>query len=185
MPAYLNGQLLIAMPQMDDKRFQNTVLLVCSHDADQAMGVVLNVQHDELELGDLAEQVGIGTPRFNANEPIYKGGPVESSRGIVVHSSDHILPDTKPINEDMAMTSNIKILTEITNGIGPNHFLVALGHASWTAGQLDQELRDNIWLTMPYDAELIFDHSPDQIWAACYSHLGISLGHISTTAGHA
>ena len=109
MTAYLDGQLLVAMPQMDDKRFKQTVLLVCSHDADAAMGVVLNQQREDLYLKDLAEQVGIGTPRFNANIPIYRGGPVEQSRGIVIHSNEHMLPDSLPISHHMAMTSNIKI----------------------------------------------------------------------------
>ncbi|MCE2516288.1 MAG: YqgE/AlgH family protein [Alphaproteobacteria bacterium] len=185
MPGFLNGQLLIAMPQMDDKRFQNTVLLICSHDSTQAMGVVLNQRHNDLELSELAQQVGIGEPRFNANEPIHIGGPVEPSRGIVVHSSEHVLPDTTPINHDMAMTANIKVLSEIINGVGPNDFIIALGHASWTAGQLEKELRDNIWLTMPYESDLIFDHSPEEIWGACFTRLGISAGHLSTTAGHA
>jgi putative transcriptional regulator len=185
MPSFLNGQLLIAMPQMDDKRFQNTVILVCKHDANQAMGVVLNRHHDNLVLTNLAEQVGIGKPRFNADVPIYIGGPVSSSRGIVIHSSDHVLPDSTTINHDMAMTSNIKVLSEIINGVGPSKFLVALGHASWSAGQLDQELRDNIWLTMPYETDLIFDHSPTEIWNACFTRLGISAGHLSGTAGHA
>ncbi len=185
MPGYLTGQLLIAMPQMDDSRFQHTVLLVCQHDSNSAMGVVLNQHRDGIMMDDLSEQVGIGTPRFNRDEPIYYGGPVEQSRGIVVHSSDHILPDSVIISADMAMTSNIKILSEIANGIGPTQFIIALGHASWTAGQLDQELRDNIWLTMPYDADLIFANKADDIWGECFSSLGIARGHLSISAGHA
>ena len=185
MSDYLTGQLLVAMPQMDDKRFQHTVLLVCQHDSESAMGVILNQHRANLQLDDLTEQVGIGTPRFNADEPIYYGGPIEETRGIVIHSSDHILPDSIIISRDMAMTSNIKILSEISNGIGPNQYIIALGHASWTAGQLDQELRDNAWLTMPYDADLIFDNKSDDIWGACFNSLGIARGHLSISAGHA
>ena len=185
MSGYLTGQLLVAMPQMDDTRFQHTVLLVCQHDSASAMGVVLNQQRDGLMLDELTEQVGIGTPRFNRDEPIYYGGPVEQSRGIVIHSSDHILPDSIIISADMAMTSNIKILSEIANGLGPNQYIVALGHASWSAGQLDQELRDNVWLTMPYDADLIFANKSQDIWSACFSSLGIARSHLSARAGRA
>lgn len=185
MTAYLDGQLLVAMPQMDDKRFKQTVLLVCSHDADAAMGVVLNQQREDLYLKDLAEQVGIGTPRFNANIPIYRGGPVEQSRGIVIHSNEHMLPDSLPISHHMAMTSNIKILSEIAGGVGPNDYIIALGHASWTAGQLEQELHDNVWLTLPYEADLIFDNDSGDIWTSCFNRLGITAAHLSATAGHA
>lgn len=185
MADFLNGQLLIAMPQMDDHRFHNTVVLICSHDSDQAMGVVLNQRCDDLTLANLTEQIGIGLPRFHGDEPVYIGGPVEPSRGIVVHSSDHVLPDTTTINHDMAMTFNIKVLSEIANGVGPNKFLITLGHARWGPQQLDQELRNNLWLTMPYEADLIFEFSPEQIWGACLARLGISAAHLSTSAGHA
>ena len=185
MTSFLNGQLLIAMPQMDDERFQHSVVLVCSHDEKQAMGVVVNKRHQKLRLADVAEQIGIGTPRFYADHPIYNGGPMETSRGIVVHSAEHILPDTTMINNEMAMTSNIKVLSEIANGVGPDEFIITLGHASWTAGQLEQELMDNVWLTMPYEPDLIFDQDADAIWGACFTHLGISMVHMSGTAGHA
>jgi putative transcriptional regulator len=185
MTGYLTGQLLIAMPQMDDTRFRHTVLLVCQHDSKSAMGVILNQRREGVELADLSKQLEMGTPRFNCHEPIYNGGPVEQTRGVVVHSGDHILPDSVIISPDMAMTSNIKILSEISDGIGPNQFIIALGHASWTAGQLDQELRDNIWLTMPYDADLIFSNSSDDIWGACFNSLGISRWNLSANAGHA
>ena len=185
MTAYLDGQLLVAMPQMDDKRFKETVILVCSHDGTSAMGVILNQKRKDLYLKDLAEQVGIGTPRFNTDIPIYNGGPVEQSRGIVIHSSEHMLPDSMDINRNMAMTSNIKILSEIAGGVGPEDFIIALGHASWTEGQLEQELHDNVWLTLPYEPELIFDNHADDIWASCFNHLGIATAHLSATAGHA
>ena len=185
MAGYLTGQLLIAMPQMDDTRFQNTVVLICQHDNSSAMGVILNQERDGLHLDELTEQVGIGTPRFNSDEPIYHGGPVEQSRGVVIHSSDHILPDSIIISADIALTTNIKILSEISNGIGPNQYIVALGHASWCEGQLEQELRENVWLTMPYDADLIFDNNSQDIWGACFNRLGISRGHLSASVGHA
>ncbi|MGU9961542.1 MAG: YqgE/AlgH family protein [Candidatus Puniceispirillales bacterium WSBS_2018_MAG_OTU23] len=185
MSSFLNGQILIAMPQMDDPRFQGGVILVCSHDADHAVGIVVNKLFNTLKLADLADQIDIGTPRFHGRAPIYNGGPVEPTRGMVIHSSDHHLPDTKPINGDMAMTTNVKILNEIANNVGPSDFIIALGHASWTAGQLEKELLDNVWLTMEYEQGLIFDAPPESIWNACFNRLGISVGNISAVAGHA
>jgi putative transcriptional regulator len=185
MSAFLTGQLLVAMPQMDDKRFRHTVLLICSHDENAAMGVIVNQPREDLHLSDLAEQLGIGTPRFNALDPIYNGGPMEQSRGIVIHSSEHMLPDSLTITPDMGMTSNIKILSEIANGYGPSDYLIALGHASWTGGQLERELHDNVWLTMPYEADLVFDQQVNEIWSSCFSRLGIATAHLSPVAGNA
>ena len=185
MANYLAGQMLIAMPQMDDKRFRNSVILICSHDSDAAMGLIINQPMDGLYLDELAEQIGIGTPRFCGDVPIFNGGPVEQSRGMVLHSSEHVLPDTITINDRMAMTSNIKIIAEIGNGHGPTDFIVALGHASWSAGQLEDELRSNVWLTMPFQEDLIFGEPMGGIWSSCYSRMGISTAHISPFSGNA
>lgn len=185
MANYLTGQMLIAMPQMDDKRFRNTVILVCSHDSDSAMGVIINQPMDGLQLDELAEQIGIGTPRFAGDTPVYNGGPVEQSRGMVLHSAEHVLPDSITINDRMAMTSNIKIIAEIANGYGPNDFIVALGHASWSAGQLERELRSNVWLTMPFQEDLVFGGGMEAVWASCYSRMGIEAAHISPFIGNA
>lgn len=185
MANYLTGQLLIAMPQMDDKRFRNSVILICSHDSDAAMGVIVNQPVENLSLEGLAEQIGIGTPLFAGDTPVYNGGPMEQSRGMVVHSSEHMLPDSISITHSMAMTSNIKIITEIANGYGPREYIVTLGHASWSAGQLEREIRSNVWLTMPFQKDLVFSQSIDTVWASCFSRLGISAAHISCTAGHA
>ena len=185
MAHYLTGQFLIAMPQMDDSRFRNAVIFMCSHDDDAAMGVVINQAMDGLYLDSLAEQIGIGTPRFWGETPVFNGGPVEPSRGLVIHSSEHVLPDSITISDRMAMTSNIKIINEIANGHGPQDFLVTLGHASWTAGQLEQEIRNNVWLTMPFQRDLLFSDKIDTIWPSCYSRLGISAAHISPFYGHA
>ena len=185
MSAYLTGQLLIAMPLMDDKRFKNSVILICSHDEEGATGIIVNQMREDIHLHDLTEQLALGAPRFNENAPIYLGGPVDQSRGIVIHSSDHMLPDSISIGHAMAMTSNIKILSEIADGVGPADYLIALGHASWTEGQLEQELMDNVWLTLPYPGDLVFKTEQDQIWSACFSRLGITPTHLSTVAGHA
>ena len=185
MANYLAGQLLVAMPQMDDDRFRNTVLLVCKHDGESAMGLVINRPMDNLHLDQMAEQIGVGTPRFFGDTPIFNGGPVEQSRGMVLHTADHVLPGSININDRVAMTSNIKIISEISNGCGPSDFLITLGHASWSAGQLERELRGNVWLTMPFEQDIIFGQEMDSTWASCYNRLGASAASISPVSGNA
>ena len=182
---YLAGQMLVAMPQMDDARFRNTVLVICKHDRDSAMGLVVNRPMDNLHLNQMAEQIGVGTPRFFGDTPIFNGGPVEQSRGMVLHSSDHVLPGSININERVAMTSNVKIITEISNGCGPEDFIITLGHASWSPGQLERELRGNVWLTMPFEEDIIFSQEMEATWSTCYRRLGFSAANISPYSGNA
>ena len=185
MPCYLTGQLLIAMPQMNDQRFRNTVILICEHDENHAMGVVVNKPKQNLTLDDIAEQAGISPPKFYGNDLVYEGGPVTPTKGIVIHSTDHHLSGTKNINDTVAFTKNVKMLTEITNGNGPQNFIVTLGHAGWSKAQLESEIHDNVWLTMPCEDRLIFDQPHDQIWESCFTHLGIKASALSAVAGHA
>ena len=185
MTNFLAGQMLIAMPQMDDARFRNTVLLICQHDQSSAMGLVINRPMDNLHLNQMAEQIGVGTPRFFGDTPIYNGGPVEQSRGMVLHSSEHVLPGSITINERIAMTSNIKIISEISNGCGPAEFIITLGHASWSAGQLERELRGNIWLTMPFEKDIIFGEEMESTWNSCFNRLGASAASVSPYCGNA
>ncbi len=185
MSGYLIGQLLVAMPQMEDSRFQESVLLVCKHDKEGAMGITLNRPRDDLQFESLMKQVKIAQPRFNTAAPIYDGGPVEQTRGTVIHSTDHMLPGSISITNDMAMTSNTNILREIAEGNAPNKFIITLGHASWEKGQLEQELKNNVWLTLPYEQSLIFNTDFEDMWGSCFTHLGISTAQLSATAGHA
>ena len=185
MSNYLSGQILIAAPQMDDPRFHNTVLLICRHDASSAMGFILNKQAEGLSLNDLAEQVGLGTPRFCGDTPVHYGGPVETSRGMVLHSPDHVLPESEMVGDVAAITTNVRIISEIANGCGPNDFIIALGHAGWSAGQLEQELKGSCWITMPYVEDLVFGCLSDNLWSDCYNRLGIATEHISSSVGHA
>ena len=185
MANYLAGQMLVAMPQMDDQRFRSTVLLICKHDSESAMGLVINRTMDNLQLDQMAEQIGVGTPRFFGDTPIHYGGPVEQSRGTVLHSADHVLPGSVSINDRVAMTSNVKIISEITNGCGPTDFIITLGHASWSPGQLERELRSNFWLTMPFEKDIIFSQEMESTWTACYKRLGASAASISPHSGNA
>ena len=185
MSDYLNGQLLVAMPQMDDKSFKQSVVMLCSHDDDSAMGVVINHPMEGLKLKGLAKQIGITTPRTLGETPVFVGGPVEPSRGMVLHTTEHMLPDSINVNDRIAMTSNVKIINEIVNGHGPNDFIITLGHAEWAAGQLEDEIKSNVWLTMPFEEDLIFDKKNDSVWATCYARMGISAAHISPVIGNA
>ena len=185
MSNYLAGQMLVAMPQMDDKRFRNTVLVICKHDSESAMGLVVNRQMDNLQLDQMAEQIGVGTPRFFGDTPIHYGGPVEQSRGMVLHTSDHVLPGSITINDRVAMTSNVKIISEISNGCGPTDFIITLGHASWSPGQLERELRGNIWLTMPFEKDIIFNPEKESTWSSCFNRLGFTSASISPYSGNA
>ena len=133
----LQGHLLIAHPQIDDGRFAKAVIMMCQHDGNSAMGVVINHRAARMNLGKLYATLDIGTPRFCADQPVHIGGPVESNRGFVLHSQDHMLPESMPITPDIGLTSSIEILRDITNGTGPVHSLVSLGCAGWHAGQLE------------------------------------------------
>ncbi len=181
----LTGQLLIASPQMDDPRFANSVILICEHDADSAMGLIINQKTDDLDLDELATQLDIGTPKCNGDVPIHYGGPVEKSRGTVLHSTDHMIPETVTIGHVAAMTANIRIISEIAGGQGPSEFIIALGHAGWSAGQLEREIKDNCWITMPYAHDLVFSCLSRNQWQDCYSRLGIATEHMSASIGHA
>jgi putative transcriptional regulator len=181
----LLGQLLIASPQMDDPRFVNAVILICHHDETSAMGLIINHKADGMDLDELSKQLGTGTPRFGGDTPVHYGGPVEPSRGMVLHSSDHVLPETVMVSNEVAMTANIRIISEITNGYGPSEFIIALGHASWAAGQLENELKSNAWIIMPYAHDLVFSCLNRDQWQDCYSRLGIATEHMSSSVGHA
>ena len=183
MTKSLAGQLLVASPQIDDSRFRNAVILVCEHDRSKAMGLIVNRQVDGLDLATMSKHLGIAKPRFHSDAPIYMGGPVESSRGIVLHSTDHVLPESVMIADVAALTAHIRIVTEIAKGQGPSDFIIALGHANWGAQQLEHELKNNVWLTMPYAHDLVFaDGDP---WHECYARLGIAVPHFSGQIGTA
>ena len=181
----LQGQLLIASPHMDDTRFQRSVIMMCQHDAQSAMGLVINKQASRLKLGDLFEKLDIGAPRFAAQNPVHIGGPVDSNRGFVLHSQDHMLPDSIQVTHDIGLTASIDILRDITEGIGPAQSIVSLGCAGWGAGQLDQEISENVWLNLPASAPLVFDYDRDTLWEQGFTTLGIDPGFFAGTAGSA
>jgi putative transcriptional regulator len=181
----LQGQLLLASPHIGDERFEKSVILMCHHDADSAMGLVINRRTSNLSLGDLYEKLDIGAPRFSVDDPVHIGGPVDGNRGFVLHSQDHMLPDSMAVTHDIGLTASIDMLRDITEGIGPMHTIVSLGCAGWSAGQLDREMAENVWLSLPASAQLVFDHDHKTLWENGFATLGIDPGFFAGNAGTA
>lgn len=184
-PLYLTGQLLIAMPGMPDPRFARSVIYVCAHNAEGAMGLVINRLFGAITFNDLIDQLGIETGPLKSDLRIHFGGPVDSGRGFVLHSVDFIREGTMLVDEDVALTATIDILRAIAEGDGPRHSLLALGYAGWGAGQLDAEIQANGWLTAPADEAILFDHDLDTKWERAIAKLGFQVSMLSGEAGHA
>ena len=190
---YLDGQLLIAMPGMADDRFARAVIYVCAHSAEGAMGIVLNRPAADLSFPDLLVQLDIvpameriRLPQGVGKMQVLMGGPVETSRGFVLHSPDfHIEQSTLPIDDGVCLTATIDILRAIARGDGPRSAVLALGYAGWNAGQLESEIQANGWLTCEADAELIFNSSADVRYELAMRKIGIEPAMLSMEAGHA
>lgn len=183
--AYLTGQLLVAMPGIGDERFDKTVIYLCAHSDEGAMGLVVNREIDSLTFPDLLEQLNI-EPDLGA-QPIQVqfGGPVESGRGFVLHSPDYVQDGTLVVDNSIALTATVDILRAIADGDGPKNTLLALGYAGWGPGQLDLEIRSNGWLHVPADEELIFGGDLEAKWEQAMTKIGIDPRMLSDAAGHA
>ncbi len=182
---YLTGQLLIAMPQMQDPRFERSVIYICVHNAEGAMGLLVNRRAEELTFHELLQQLGIETGNPPAELPIHIGGPVESGRGFVLHTNDYAQGSTIRVDDMVNLTATIDILKDIAEGHGPRQALLALGYAGWGAGQLDGEIQQNAWLNVPADETLIFDSSLEKKWERSIAKLGVDISLLSGDAGHA
>ncbi len=182
---WLTGQLLIAMPQMEDPRFARAVVYVCAHTADGAMGLVVNHPIESVTFPDLLEQLNIEAPTGNGDMRIMFGGPVETGRGFVLHSADYVHDSTLLVSQSIGLTATLEILRDIAGGKGPRHRLLALGYAGWGPGQLDAEIQANGWLTAPADDALLFDGDIGGKWKRALDRLGVSAALLSGDAGHA
>lgn len=186
MPSDLTGQLLIAMPGMGDPRFMHSVVYMCAHSDDGAMGLIINKAVAEVGLRELLSQLEIDTVPDLPAAPVFFGGPVEQGRGFVLHSSDYESPvATLTVDDTISMTATMDILEEIGAGRGPARRLLALGYAGWGPGQLEGELAQNGWLTCASDPELIFNTPNPEKWEAALHSLGVDALALSATAGHA
>ncbi len=182
---YLPGQLLIAMPTMSDPRFERSVIYMCAHTSEGAMGLVLNRLMGSVTFPDLLEQIGIESENVEDVIRVHFGGPVESGRGFVLHTADYLLDGTLVVDGGIALTASVDILRAIADGGGPRHRLLALGYAGWGPGQLEGEIQANGWLNVPADPDLIFDDNLDGKWEASLAKIGIDLTSLSGQAGHA
>ena len=182
---YLTGQLLIAMPNMRDPRFEKTVIYMCVHNAEGAMGLVVNKQIESISFPQLLEQLEIETSDAPPGIRIHFGGPVESGRGFVLHSADYGKSGTIAVNDSIALTATVDILRDMAQSRGPAHSILALGYAGWGPGQLDGELQQNAWLSVTADESLIFGEDVDSAWDRAIAKIGIDPRLLSGDAGHA
>jgi putative transcriptional regulator len=185
--------MLVAMPGMLDERFQRTVIYMCAHSPEGAMGIVLNKPASDVSFPELLVQLDIIPEKELIRLPsrigrmhVLMGGPVETSRGFVLHTPDFFIDQsTLPIDDGICLTATVDILRAIAKGSGPETALLALGYASWSAGQLESEIQANGWLNCPADAELVFNSALDVKYDLALRRIGIDLGMLSTQAGHA
>lgn len=181
----LVGTLLVAMPAMDDPRFARSVVLVCQHGSDGAMGLVIN-RLAEYHLRDVFEQMQITVKRAPLLEqPVLQGGPVHSDRGFVLHDGEREWDSSLRVGSSLAITTSRDVLEALARDEGPARFLLALGYAGWGEGQLESELSDNAWLTVPADADLLFEVPLEQRWTIANSRLGFDPSNLAGYAGHA
>jgi putative transcriptional regulator len=189
----LEGQLLVAMPSMSDKRFARSVIYICAHSDEGAMGLIVNQRAVNVSAPDLLERLGIPTRGEDETVAdgimdlsIQVGGPVETGRGFVFHSADYFAKDsTLKIENDVCLTATVDILKAIANGSGPNRAILALGYSGWSPGQLESEIQANGWLNCPADSDLIFDDDLDSKYARAMAKLGVDLSRLVSDAGHA
>jgi putative transcriptional regulator len=193
MEGYLDGQMLVAMPGMLDDRFARTVIYLCAHSAEGAMGIVVNKPAADLNFPDLLVQLDIipeaeriQLPQRVGRVQVLMGGPVETSRGFVLHSPDFFIDQsTLPIDEGICLTATVDILRAIAKGEGPANAVLALGYAGWSEGQLEKEIQANGWLNCPADPEIIFHSTLDSKYDLALRRIGIDPAMLSSDAGHA
>ncbi|MFC3072113.1 YqgE/AlgH family protein [Shinella pollutisoli] len=188
---FLDGHFLIAMPNMADTNFARTVVYICAHSEDGAMGFVIN-RPQPLSFSDVllhlqlvGEEELIRLPGATRDFPIRSGGPVESGRGFVLHSDDYMSESSIPVSDDICLTATLDIVKAITRGRGPRRGLMMLGYAGWGAGQIESEIGANGWLTCPAQEELIFDTNLDSKYERALALMGVTPAMLSAEAGHA
>ena len=182
---WLTGQLLVAMPAMQDPRFARTVICLCAHSGDGAMGIVLNKPLDGLSFEDLLKQLNLDPVPPQRRIRLMSGGPVENGRGFVLHTADWETEGSLQVQPGIALTASVDILKAIAGGGGPREGLLALGYAGWGPGQLESEIQQNAWLSVPSDERLLFAAAPDRLWREALAKLHIDPALLSGTAGHA
>lgn len=181
----LAGQLLVAMPGLLDPDFQHTVTYVCEHGENGAIGIVIN-RPMNMDIGAVLEQLSLQPSTNNyLAQPVMQGGPVQSERGFVLHESPNTWESTTTVGQSIYVTTSSDILTDVAAGQGPGRLLMALGYAGWDAGQLEEEIRQNSWLTVPASSDLVFETPFEERWVAAAASIGIDPASLSLHAGNA
>lgn len=187
--SYLKGQLLLAMPTVGDPRFHRAVIFMAAHDAKGAMGLMISSPIPGLTFRKLLEQFDIiptdAARPAKMNMSVLAGGPVETVRGFLLHSREFVTNDTVSAGRNFSVSGTIAALKSCAQGQGPQDYRFALGYAGWDPGQLEQEIQDNAWLTVPATAEIVFHTEPDMMWERAMAQIGIDPAMLSTTAGRA
>ena len=190
---YLDGQLLVAMPVMGDPRFERSVIYLCAHSSEGAMGIIVNHPAGSIDFPELLVQLDIiekadqiKLPENAGMMKVLKGGPMDTGRGFVLHTSDFFIQDaTLPIDGEICLTATVDILKAIAKGAGPKRAILALGYAGWEAGQLENEIQDNGWLHCDADPDLVFGGDVEEKYLRALRKIGIDPGMLSNEAGHA
>ena len=185
LPRFLSGQLLLSMPGIGDPRFERVVIAMCVHDDDGALGIVTNQPLGGLSVRDLMTQLGVDPGVTPVDAMVMAGGPVETTRGFVLHSPEYSGQSSIAVGDQWALTSTLDVLRDIAAGKGPRQWISALGYTGWSLGQLEDEMRRHGWQTAPGDADIIFDVDVAARWAMAYDRLGIAVGRLSAEAGRA
>ncbi len=181
---FLEGELLVAMPNLGDPRFARAVIFICTHSDEGAMGLVINRLIPKLTFAELLAQLDVREP--SAREaPIHSGGPVESARGFVLHTADYVCDESLIMRDNLALTATVEILREIAAGNGPRQNILALGYTGWGPGQIEAEVHDNAWLNVAADESLLFDPDVDDKWERAMRKIGVDFSMLSATAGRA
>lgn len=182
----LAGSILISMPGMGDPRFERSVILICAHSEDGAMGIIVNKPSADLDFAGLLDHLDIARGTERRDIRVHVGGPVERGRGFVLHSADYrAAGGTMEVAGGYAMTATLDILQELAQGGGPREALLALGYAGWGPGQLENEIQQNAWLNVMPDETLLFGAKPDTLWRAALAKLHVDPALLSDVAGHA
>ena len=188
---FLNGQMLVAMPGMTDERFSRSVIYLCAHSQDGAMGIVINHPARKVTFSEILVQLDVlgsdADTGLKVNHvPVVRGGPVESGRGFVLHTTDYFVDNsTLPIDDDVSLTATLDVLRAIAHGKGPRQAVLALGYAGWSPGQLEAEIQENGWLNCPADPDLLFDPALEGKYETALRKIGIDPVMLSGEAGHA
>ena len=186
---FLNGKLLLAMPSIGDVRFHRAVILICEHDENGAMGLMLNKPHEQLSLdnflSDLGMHDGIKIDIADPSFQMFNGGPLNKERAILLHSNDYKDDDTIKVNDDFSISGTLEFLIKILKDDAPTAIRFILGSAGWSAGQLEHEMQDNAWLVACATPEIVFDTAPEDQWSAALKQLGITPEFLTGAAGRA